>query len=178
MTRVGDNNDTTDFRRATRGVRVLAQDRVTPHSRRPQPVPKQTRRDEQDVVDNLLSAGFEPTDLETGDELLYARGGLQRSVLRKLRRGEYAVTAELDLHGHTVAQARESLVDFLQRSRRARHTCVRIVHGKGRGSPGRKPVLKNKVFHWLCQRDEVLAICPARPFDGGAGAAYVLLKKR
>ena len=89
----------------------------------------------------------------------------------------YRVAAELDLHGYTVAKAREALIEFLSSVRRRRHTCVRIVHGKGRGSPGKKPVLKNKVFTWLCQRDEVLAVCPARPFDGGSGAVYVLLKK-
>ena len=175
---MGDNNDSTTFKRATQGVRILTQDRVTPHVERPRPIPKQTHRDEKDVVDSLLSAGFEPTELETGDELLYVRSGVQKTVLRRLRRGEYAVTADLDLHGHTVAQAKAALIGFLQRVRRARHTCVRIVHGKGLGSPGKKPVLKNKVFHWLCQRDEVLAVCPARPFDGGSGAAYVLLKKR
>lgn len=175
---MGDNKDSAAFKRATQGVRVLTQDRIAPYVERPRPVPKQTRRDEKAVVESLLSAGFEPTELETGDELLYVRSGLQKTVLRRLRRGEYVVTAELDLHGHTVAQAKTALIDFLQRACRTRHTCVRIVHGKGLGSPGKKPVLKNKVFHWLCQRDEVLAVCPARPFDGGSGAAYVLLKKR
>ena len=145
--------------------------------RPPRPVPKQTLRDEQDVVDSLLSDGFEAADMETGDELLYIRAGMQKSILRKLRRGEYTVAAELDLHGHTVSQAREALIEFLNSVRRSRQTCVRIVHGKGRGSPGKKPVLKQKVYHWLCQRDEVLAISSARPVDGGAGAAYVLLKK-
>ena len=69
------------------------------------------------------------------------------------------------------------LIRFLASARRSRQTCVRIVHGKGHGSPGKKPVLKQKVYHWLCLRDEVLALSPARPCDGGSGAAYVLLKK-
>ena len=142
------------------------------------PIPKQTRRDEKNVVDSLLSTGLEATELETGDELLYVRSGLQKAVLRRLRRGEYVITAELDLHGHTVTQAKTALIEFLQHVRRAHHTCVRIVHGKGLRSPGKQPVLKHKVFNWLCQRDEILAICPARPVDGGSGAAYVLLKKR
>ena len=173
-----DDKDSKIFKRATDGVRILDQDKVLPHSDRPKPVPKQTLRDERAVVNSLLSDEFEPTSIETGDELLHIRPGLQKSVMRKLRRGEYIVAAELDLHGYTVAQAREALTDFLGSVRRARHICVRIVHGKGRGSPGKKPVLKNKVFTWLCQRDEVLAVCPARSFDGGAGAVYVLLRKR
>ena len=173
-----DDKDAKTFKRAVDGVRVLNQDRVIPHSGRPKPVPKQTLLDQRRVVDSLLSDEFELASVETGDELLYVRPGLQKSVVRRLRRGEYVVAAELDLHGYTVARAREALVAFLGSVRRRRHTCVRIVHGKGRGSPGRRPVLKNKVFTWLCQRDEVLAVCPARSFDGGTGAVYVLLKKR
>lgn len=172
------DEDQKKFKQALQGVRVLEQDKIPPHTNRPRPIPKQTLRDEKQVVDNLLSDEFDAAEIESGDELLHARPGLQKNVLRRLRRGEYTISAELDLHGYTVAQAREALVNFLNSERRARHTCVRIVHGKGRGSPGRKPVLKSKVFHWLCQRDEVLAICPARPFDGGTGAAYVLLRKR
>lgn len=171
------DNDKKSFKRAVGGVRVLKQDKVFPYANRPLPVPKQTQRDEQQVVDNLLSEEFDATEVDSGDELLHFRPGLQKAVLRKLRRGEYAISAELDLHGHTVPQARQALISFLGSARHSRHACVRIVHGKGRGSPGRKPVLKNKVFHWLCQRQEVLAICPARPFDGGSGAIYVLLKK-
>lgn len=174
---VGDD-DHKSFKRALDGIRVLEQDKVFPHTNRPRPVPKQTLRDERQVVDDLLSDDFDATEIDSGDELLYFRPGLQKAVLRKLRRAEYAISAELDLHGHTVPQAREALIEFLNSTRCSHHVCVRIVHGKGRGSPGRKPVLKNKVFHWLCQRDEVLAICPARPYDGGTGAAYVLLKKR
>ena len=167
-----------NFKRALDGVRVLEQDKVFPHTNRPRPVPKQTLLDEKQVVDNLLSDHFDAAEIDSGDELLHFRPGLQKAVIRKFRRGEYAISAELDLHGHTVPHAREALIGFLNSVRRSHHTCVRIVHGKGRGSPGKKPVLKNKVFNWLRQRDEVLAICPARPFDGGAGAAYVLLKKR
>ena len=171
-------DDKKSFKRALSGIRVLEQDKVFPYVNRPRPVPKQTQRDEKQVVDDLLSEQFDATEIDSGDELLHFRPGLQTAVLRKLRRGEYAISAELDLHGHTVPQAREALLGFLGTARHSRHACVRIVHGKGRGSPGRKPVLKNKVFHWLRQREEVLAICPARPFDGGTGAIYVLLKKQ
>jgi DNA-nicking Smr family endonuclease len=166
------------FKEAVHGVRVLNQDKVLPNAKPPRPIPRQTRRDEKDVLDNLLSDGPAAFETETGEELVHFRSGIQKSVLRKLRRGEYTINAELDLHGHTVDEARAALSAFLTEACRSRQTCVRIIHGKGLGSPGKKPVLKQKVLHWLRQRDEVLALCSARPVDGGSGAAYVLLKKK
>ena len=162
---------------AGEGGWVLRQDRVFPVAKSPRPIPKQTRRDEREVIANLLSDGCGDFETETGDELVYYRPGVRKSVLRKLKRGEYTTTAELDLHGHTVDRARTALTQFLAEARRSGHGCVRVIHGKGLGSPGKKPVLKSKVLHWLRQRDEVLAVCSARPVDGGTGAAYVLLKK-
>jgi len=53
--------------------------------------------------------------------------------------------------------------------------CVRVVHGKGLGSPGKVPVLKGKVHSWLIQKNEVLAFVQARADEGGAGAVVVLL---
>jgi DNA-nicking Smr family endonuclease len=158
-------------------VRVIKQDKVTPHRRRRKPVPEQKRLDEQAVMDELSSGEFDSSELETGEELLFARPGIQHAVLRRLRRGQYKIEAQLDLHGQTVAQARESVARFLQESRGAGWRCVRIIHGKGRGSHGKLPVLKGKVNVWLRRRDEILAFCPAQPTDGGHGAIYVLLKK-
>ena len=53
---------------------------------------------------------------------------------------------------------------------------MRVVHGKGLGSPGKTPVLKGRVQAWLVQKKEVLAFVQARPLDGGAGALVVLLQ--
>ncbi len=53
--------------------------------------------------------------------------------------------------------------------------CVRVVHGKGLGSPGKQPVLKTKTQRWLIQKNEVLAFVQAKPAEGGAGALVVLL---
>jgi len=114
---------------------------------------------------------------ETGEELLHVRPGLQQTVIRKLRRGQYAIEAELDLHGATVTQAREAVDEFLGAARERGKRCVRIIHGKGHSSVGKMPVLKGKVNSWLRQKDEVLAFCSARPNDGGTGAVYVLLKR-
>jgi len=166
------------FRQAVKRVRPLHHDKATPHPARPKPIPKQRILDERKVLDDLLSDAYDPAELETGDELLFARPGLQHTLLRKLRRGQFSVNAELDLHGMTVAQARIALSEFLHHCRNSRARCVRIIHGKGHGSHQKIPILKSKVNGWLRQRDEVLAFCSARRVDGGGGAVYVLLKRR
>jgi DNA-nicking Smr family endonuclease len=166
------------FRRSVGGARPLKQDTVPPYRRRRRPVPEQTRRDEAAVIDSLLDQPAHEMDVETGEELLFVRPGLQKATIRKLRRGHFVVQAELDLHGHTVAEARTRMTAFLQRARDYHWQCVRIVHGKGNRSAGKLPVLKGKVNGWLQQRDEVLAFCSAPPLDGGTGAVYVLLKRR
>lgn len=172
------NEDERDlFRKAVGKIRPVKQDKIHPKPKRRKPVPDQTLRDQREVMDSLLSDAYEPADVETGDELLYTRPGLQHSVIRKLRRGQYAIEAELDLHGATVIQAREAVDSFLKSARDRDKRVVRIIHGKGKSSEGKMPVLKGKVNSWLRQKDEVLAFCSARPNDGGTGAVYVLLKR-
>ncbi len=170
--------DTATFREVVSNVRRVKQDRIAPYRPRRKPIPEQSLRDAQEVMDSLLSDEYEPADIETGDELLFVRPGLQHSVMRKLRRGQYAIEAELDLHGNTVPQARERIVEFLNHSCARGIRCVRIIHGKGKSSEGKLPVLKGKVNVWLRQKNEVLAFCSARPNDGGTGAVYVLLRKK
>lgn len=172
-----DRENDDDFRARIGKVRPVKQDRIAPHRPGRKPIPEQSRRDAQDVMRSLLSDDYEPADVETGEELLYTRPGLQHGVIRKLRRGMYAIEDELDLHGHTVAEARERLDAFLRGARGLGKRCVRVIHGKGNSSEGKLPVLKGKVNVWLRQKDEVLAFCSARPTDGGTGAVYVLLKR-
>jgi DNA-nicking Smr family endonuclease len=114
--------------------------------------------------------------LDTDDALSYRRDGIGPDVLRKLRRGEWVIQAEIDLHGLRVDEARAALGAFLRDTVRRGLRCVRVVHGKGLGSKDRTPVLKNKARGWLMQRDEVIAFCQARPAEGGAGALVVLLR--
>ncbi len=114
--------------------------------------------------------------ISTGEELFFSRPGVPTAALRKLRRGGWVIKGELDLHGHTGDEARIALAAFLNRCMLEDRRCVRIIHGKGHGSKNRLPVLKNKVRHWLMQREDVLAFCQARTVDGGAGAVIVLLK--
>lgn len=165
------------FRNAVADARPLQQQRVLLRNAPPAPYPKKREEDEARVLDDMLSDYIDPSELETGEELFYCRSGLQHNVLRKLRRGHYAVEAELDLHGMRVAEARQALSAFLHNALTCGIKTVRIIHGKGNGSLNKQPVLKGKVNNWLRQRIEVLAFCSARPVDGGTGAIYVLLRR-
>ena len=171
------DDDESLFRQAMADVRRLKHDHPPPSLPKPKPEPRQTETDEARVMADSLSDEFDPIDTETGEELLFARPGIQKQVLRKLRQGKYAVERELDLHGMRVEQARQALTMFLAQCRDNGIRCIRIIHGKGLGSHQKQPVLKGKTNRWLQQRDEVLAFCSARPVDGGTGAVYVLLKR-
>ena len=163
------SGDVVSFPDAVGGVRPLKQDRITPPLKKRKPVPEQTLRDQREVMDSLLSDDYEPADVETGEELLYSRPGLQHSVMRKLRRGQYAIEAQLDLHGNTVPQARERVSGFLHDMQAQNRRCVRIIHGKGKSSEGETAGVEGKVNAWLQQWDQVLAFCSAQPNDGGTG---------
>ena len=169
---------TAEFRQAVADVTPLpALNRVEPVLARPRPIPRQRQQDEAQVLRDLLSDHLPWHEgLENGEELTFIRAGLRKDTLRRLRRGHWYLQAELDLHGHTTTQAREALVCFLHHCRQQGYRCVRIIHGKGLGSKNREPVLKKKVYHWLIQREEILAFCQARATDGGSGAMVVLLQ--
>lgn len=166
------------FRRAVADVTPLASaNRAAIRLQPPRPIARQRQRDERQVMIDALTDPWDwDAALATGEELMFVRPGVPAATLRKLRRGGWVIRGELDLHGHTSDQARVALAAFLNRCRLEDRRCVRIIHGKGYGSKNRLPVLKNKVRHWLMQREDVLAFCQARTVDGGAGAAVVLLK--
>ncbi len=154
----------------------LDENRFIPPRNPPPPRPFQREVDERNVLREMMSAPVDFSEVEVGDELLFLRSGIQRNVLRKLRRGHFEHRRELDLHGMTVPMAQQAIHEFLRGCQRDGIICVRIIHGKGQGSRRQKPVLKNHVNQWLRRRDEILAFCSARPEDGGTGAVYVLLK--
>ncbi|NND58654.1 MAG: DNA mismatch repair protein MutS [Gammaproteobacteria bacterium] len=149
------------------GVRRLHSDRPAPQ--RPRPHPRARSGD--DELNRPPEVG--PADADH-PESTYARPEVTRATLRRLRRGRYAIDDELDLHGMTVSEASAALDNFLAAAARCR--CVRIVHGKGKGSGRGGPVLRPNVHRWLRQRREVLAFTAAREVDGGTGASYVLLR--
>jgi DNA-nicking Smr family endonuclease len=138
---------------------------------------RQRELDESRVLHESISDEFDVESLlETDEALSFRRRGVGPEVVRKLRRGVWAIQAQLDLHGLRRDEARERLAEFLREAVRAGLRCVRVVHGKGNGSPGREPVLKGKVRSWLVQKNEVIAFTQARAQDGGHGALLVLLR--
>ena len=176
--------------RRARAERMLFQDAVGPvqalrgmHERRwhvpepPEPQPVQRELDEERVLRESLSDEFDVgTLLDVDDQLSFRRSGIGTDVTRRLRAGHWSIQRQLDLHGLRTDEAREALGEFIRLAHRTGLRCVRVVHGKGLGSPGKTPVLKSRVQRWLVQKKEVLAFVQARPAEGGAGALVVLLQ--
>ncbi len=165
------------FREMMDEVRPIAQDKIGPYRQKRPARPIKRLEDNKQVLQDMMSDPIALDEIETGEELLFSRPGIQPALMKKLRRGQLSREAELDLHRMTADEARQAIAVFLPEMCLAGKRCVRIIHGKGYGSFNKLPVLKIKLNHWLRQRDEVLAFCSARPVDGGTGALYVLLKK-
>ena len=166
------------FRRSVGPVRKVAQNRTTHARQGPSPRPRaQSPEDTRPVADGF-SDGYDIGSVATEETLFFARPGLQQRQLQRLRRGQLSCVAELDMHGMTIAVARQKLVGFIAHCCDRKLRCVRIIHGKGYGSGNQAPVLKNKLNNWLRQLPEVLAFSSTQLRDGGTGAVYVLLKSQ
>jgi DNA-nicking Smr family endonuclease len=150
--------------------------RALPPRPRPPPEPRQRELDEQAALAQAMS---DEVDIEslllTDDGLSFRREGVSQEVVARLRRGHWAIQGEIDLHGLRREEAREALAAFVRSAAQRGLRCLRVVHGKGHGSPGRMPVLKSKVQRWLGQSSEVIAFAQASGPEGGAGALIVLL---
>jgi DNA-nicking Smr family endonuclease len=143
----------------------------------PEPLPRQRQADEAQALAASLSDELDvATLLDTDDGLSFRRPGIGPDVLARLRRGQWSIQRQIDLHGMTRDTAREALAHFIRQAARDGLRCVRVVHGKGNGSPGREPVLKAKVRAWLVQKQEVIAFAQASAADGGHGALLVVLR--
>jgi DNA-nicking Smr family endonuclease len=166
------------FVRAAGEVRPLQHPpRVVLSPQQPPPIPVQQLLDDQRVLLESISDDFDAsTLLDVDDALSFRRPGVGLDVTRKLRKGHWSIQREIDLHGFRREDARQALSAFIREAHRHGVRCVRVVHGKGLGSPGKTPVLKAKVQGWLVQKKEVLAFVQARGDEGGAGALVVLLK--
>lgn len=163
------------FRDAVRGVRPLRSSATPPRPPKVRARARFTRADRAAVLrESLAGSNVDPV-LAGGDELVFHRPQVQPRVLRRLRRGEYRMQREIDLHGLTAAEAKHALREFLIEALERRVRCVRIIHGKGLRSGHRGPVLKSTVSGVLRRTGAVLAYVSARPVDGGTGAVYVLL---
>lgn len=171
--------DAAPFLQAVQGARPLPpHGRHLPRIEPAPPRPRQRERDEQAVMREALSDDFDVESLlDTDEHLSWRRPGLGPDVVRRLRRGVWTVQAEIDLHGLRLNEARAALADFLREAHRRGLRCLRVVHGKGLGSPGKAPVIKPRALGWLMQKQEVLAFVQAPPAQGGAGAVLVLLRQ-
>ena len=165
------------FTRAVGKVAPIAnQERVWSPPQRLTPRPLQQDLDDEAVMHESMSDEFDiSTLLDADDQLSFRRPGIGTDVTRKLRKGEWSIQGQIDLHGLRSDEARNAMGQFIRDAKRMGWRCVRVVHGKGLGSPGKAPVLKSKVQRWLVQKNEVLAFVQAKPSDGGGGALVVLL---
>ena len=148
---------------------------------RPAPIARQRIADDADALTaSKYGAELAPENWEIGQEheaeQTFLRRGLSPELLKKLRRGEWSVQGEIDLHGHRTDEAHDALSDFLIEVTQRGYRCVRVIHGKGLTSPNKVPVLKGRVRKWLSHWDEVLAYCEAPLNAGGGGAVLVLLR--
>lgn len=178
------DDDENAFREAFAGVRPLhaVEGRGARQPRQPA-VNHTIVSEDAEVIAQLydLVSGQSPFDItETEEYVEGARVGLDPRLISRLRRGEFAVQSHLDLHGMIQTDAKEALSEFIVDSVRKGHRAVLVVHGRGRGSPGGRPVLKHAAAGWLSHGvpgGHVLAFTSARPSDGGGGATYVLLRR-
>jgi DNA-nicking Smr family endonuclease len=168
------DNDLAFFRNAMKNVKPLHNDKVVLTKPPPLPFSKTT---EEENINTDIFYNHNIMEVETEEELLFKRTGIQHYIINKLRRGQFNIQAELDLHGMTVRVAQQQVKNFLEKCQYRNIRCARIIHGKGYGSTAKQPILKNKLNLWLPQCGEVLAFCSARPSDGGTGAVYVLIKR-
>jgi len=170
-----DKEESTLFREAMRDVKPIAQRARAPVTRRKPPARALfTAADRAQVLIESLQ-GLDGDFSDTGDEISFRRDGVQDGVMRKLKRGEYRVEEVCDLHGLRVEEAKAVLREFLAEALARRMRCVRIIHGKGKGSGPRGPVIKTAVNMILRKTAPVLAFTSARRVDGGTGAINVLL---
>ncbi len=176
MTKKPTSKDDSDlFRGAVGQVKRMETDKVVlKPDRKPRPVPTFKPLEQVDPLRNEVQDGLETLFQE--DKVAFLAPGLQKNVLKKLRKGYYGLDADMDLHGLTSREAQQQLLRFLHVCVEDGCRCVQIVHGKGYNSPGNQPVLKNDINLWLRQHRDVLAFCSTPPRAGGTGALYVLLK--
>lgn len=175
------DDDSELFRAAIGEVRRLPERPAAPGRPRPKPRARMAERDEEAAREEFRHA-LEELPLEAGDVLSYRQESLPGRAWQRLKRGEISAQEELDLHGVDARTAEALLREFLADARDHGLGCVRVIHGKGRGSDDvasrGAPVLKNLVNRMLRQRSGVLAFHSAPQAQGGTGAVLVLLAPR
>jgi len=170
----GADDDRKAFAEATRGVKRLRQDnRARLAKAKPKPKAVQARAARAAILEQSLDG---PPASDSGDDVAFRRDSVSPRIFARLKRGEFAIEAEIDLHGMRLAEAEAELKAFLAECNARGLGCVRVIHGKGARSGSGGPVLKPSVHHWLTRFAQVRAFVSAQPRHGGSGAVYVLLK--
>lgn len=169
-------DDAALFRDAVGPVRRIEAETPPAATPPPRPHPHMRDADEAAVADDLLRGAYDPAWIEIGEELSYLRDGHSPKLLRRLKRGQFSIQGEVDLHHMNAAAATATILELLEEAHAEGWRCIRIVHGKGlRSRPG-GPVLKGLTDRLLRRRSDVLAFASARPAQGGTGATIVLLR--
>lgn len=179
MSQAEDEDDAALFRSAIgQVIPIRRMEAPATTKSRPKPRARMAEQDEQQALGEFAQLLRTGMPLEAGDVTSYRRDNLPPRMFQRLKRGQYSVQDELDLHGATAAQAESLLRQFLLEAHAHEHGCVRIIHGKGLQSDSGAPVLKNLVDRMLRQRNDVLAFHSAPAAQGGTGALLVLLAHR
>jgi len=142
--------------------------------KKPRPMPSFKPLEQVDPLQKDVEGSLETLFQE--DKIAFLVPGMQKSVIKKLRKGYYGLDADIDLHGLSSRDAQQQLLRFLHYCVEDGYRCVQIIHGKGYNSTDNQPVLKNDINLWLRQHKDVLAFCSAPPKAGGTGALFVLLR--
>ncbi|MFT5351869.1 MAG: DNA-nicking Smr family endonuclease [Gammaproteobacteria bacterium] len=172
------NDDLAMFHEAIRDVKPLRKsERSDSSAPKPGPYPKRFKMDDEEIVTELLDDPDDSLDLESGEELLFLRNGVQKRYLTRLKRGRYSIEDHLDLHQMNEMTAANALLAFIDSANKKGIGCVRVVHGKGLRSR-KGPVLKQMTRRLLRRHPLVMAFASCRPADGGTGAVNVLLKAK
>ncbi len=167
------------FRKAVGNVEPISQNKVLlsqTKKKKARPALNHRTHNHNGYFDISLSESS--SEIGPNDVLIFKRDGIQNKIFKRLKRGQIPVVAELDLHGHTLYQAKISLERFFHQINKINVPgCVRIIHGKGYGSQHATPVIKQCIPGWLQDNTHVMAYCSCRISDGGTGAVYVLIKR-
>ena len=144
--------------------------------KKPKPIPKKLIEDEKKVLIDSLSDEYISPEFDFDENTSYLRNGHSPDIVKKLKKGFWAVQGTIDLHGLVSEEAKEYVVNFIHECKRKKVRCIRIIHGKGYGSGLEGPKLKSFVDQYLQYNPNVLAYHSAIQKDGGTGAVYVQLK--
>ncbi len=177
MSKKQPDEDFSTFKDAIKGVKPLKNDRIDlyAHPQNTRPFKDKNQYDDA-TYHTHLSDEIESPEVSGEEFLFFAQTGLQFKTQKQLRQGKIIIDDHLDLHGFTITEARQTLLEFIQFAQKQQIRCIRLVHGKGYRASSNKPILKNKINSWLRQHPDILAFSSAQPKDGGTGAMYILIK--